>query len=106
MKRPIFGIGYGITYAHSFIATGLVSMGIAGMIVWFRIHLFNRVLHIRHYFILALIIIFWVFNGYLGELYSISSLILILSIGKPHLRSDKYVRKLKYTNNTLMKPNI
>ena len=106
MKRPIFGIGYGITYAHSFIATGLVSMGIAGMIVWFRIHLFNRILYIRDVIILEVIIIFWVFNGYLGELYSISSLILLLSIGKPRFGSDKYAGKLEYTNNTLINPNI
>jgi len=90
MKRPIFGIGYGITYAHSFIATGLVSLGIAGMTVWFKMQLFNRVLQFHHLIILTLIIIFWFINGYIGELYSISSLILILSIGKVHIRSERY----------------
>lgn len=107
LKRPMFGIGYGITYAHSFIATGLVSMGIIGMIVWFRIHLYNRVLQIRHLIILVFVIIFWIINGYLGELYSISSLILILSIGKPrHELKIKYSADMGYLNNTLNDINI
>jgi len=106
MKRPIFGIGYGITYAHSFIVTGLVSMGIIGMLIWFRMHLFNRMFEIRDLIILALIIVFWIFNGYLGELYSISSLIIMLSIGKPRIRSGKYSQDLKYVNTTLAKTNF
>lgn len=79
-QRPLFGVGVGLTYAHSFIATGFASLGFIGMSVWLWMHFSrSRLRGPSRLYVFCAMLVFWLINGYLGELYSLGSLAIALA---------------------------
>ena len=76
-RYPLFGLGIGSTYAHSFLASLFSNIGLAGFITWLLF--ISRIFTIKRPNIISIltVIFLFIFQGYLGLFYSISFVLVV-----------------------------
>jgi hypothetical protein len=83
MKRPFFGAGLGVTYAHGAIPSLLSNIGIIGFLFW-MLFVFRGIGELRlnriFFIILSIFLTCWFFTGDIGAVYILTLLMFALML--------------------------
>lgn len=94
IKRPILGLGIGVTWGHGFLATMLVSVGSLGTYMWFKF--FYSIARIKlsfsNYIVFAFVVLSWFLIGNMGTMYSMTTLMIALQF---RVKNSKFITEKK-----------
>ena len=101
LNYPLFGLGLGSTYAHSFVASMLSNVGIVGVIIWLLF--IKKLFVIKKYNLICILAIVGVFvlQGYLGTFYSLAFMFVILMYLYCHRLKMEDRKNGRYCNSQL-----